>query len=166
MDVRDFLCVLLGSKTIQFHNSLCSRWTCTHSKAGFCSQNGDCAWGCTNKEQHYVVRFFCGQKNRIFIKKCFLFTVGSVCHVKWFTTGSKNSLKDVRKSQTMPDHVHMWLRQRSEVFYAAGFNALLKLRDKCIKVWISHFLHFKSICDQFTDSLLYKHLRRLWVFCR
>jgi hypothetical protein len=32
----------------------------------------------------------CGQKNsikRIFIKKCSLFTVGSVCHVKQFTTG-------------------------------------------------------------------------------
>jgi hypothetical protein len=29
---------------------------------------------------------------RIFIKKCFLFTVGSVCCVKWFTTGSRYSL--------------------------------------------------------------------------
>jgi hypothetical protein len=28
---------------------------------------------------------------RIFIKKCFLFTVGSVCRVKRFTTGSRNS---------------------------------------------------------------------------
>jgi hypothetical protein len=26
---------------------------------------------------------------RIFIKKCFLFTVGSVCHVKRFTTGGE-----------------------------------------------------------------------------
>jgi hypothetical protein len=28
--------------------------------------------------------------------------VGSVCRVKLFTTGSRNSLKDVRKSQMMP----------------------------------------------------------------
>jgi hypothetical protein len=36
---------------------------------------------------------FCGTKDsiqRIFMKKCFLFTVGSVCRVKWFTSGSKN----------------------------------------------------------------------------
>jgi hypothetical protein len=34
---------------------------------------------------------------RIFIKKCFLFMVGNVYHVKQFTTGSRNSLKDVTK---------------------------------------------------------------------
>jgi hypothetical protein len=55
----------------------------------------------TTAEQRSVV-CFCGQKElmkRIFIKKCFLFKVGSVCRVKRFTTGSRNSLKDVRKSQ-------------------------------------------------------------------
>jgi hypothetical protein len=40
---------------------------------------------------------------RMFIKKCFLFTVGSVFRVNRFTTGSINSLKDVRKSQMVPD---------------------------------------------------------------
>jgi hypothetical protein len=30
---------------------------------------------------------------RIFIKKYFLFTVGSVCRVKWFTTGARKFLK-------------------------------------------------------------------------
>jgi hypothetical protein len=47
---------------------------------------------------------FYGQKGsvqRISIKKCFLFMVGSVSHVKQFTAGSKNSLKDARKSQMM-----------------------------------------------------------------
>jgi hypothetical protein len=42
---------------------------------------------------------FCRQKDlmqRIIINKYFLFTVGSVCRVKWFTTGLRNSLKDVR----------------------------------------------------------------------
>jgi hypothetical protein len=48
---------------------------------------------CNTEEQRSVVRFFYGQKDsvrRIFIKKCFLFTVGSVCRVKRFTTGSRN----------------------------------------------------------------------------
>jgi hypothetical protein len=52
---------------------------------------------CATEEQHSVV-CFCGQKDsmqRIFIKKYFLFMRGSVCHVKPFTTGLRNSLKDV-----------------------------------------------------------------------
>jgi hypothetical protein len=40
---------------------------------------------------------------KIFIKKTFVFTVGSVCSVKRFAVGSRNSLKDVRKSQMMPE---------------------------------------------------------------
>jgi hypothetical protein len=57
----------------------------------------------------------------------------SVCHVKRFTTGWRNSPKDVRKPQMMPGRVRKWLRQQSEDFYAAGFGALVKRWDKCIK---------------------------------
>jgi hypothetical protein len=52
---------------------------------------------CTTVEQRSAVHF-CGPKDsvqRILIKKCFLFMVRSVCHVKQFTPGSRNSLKDV-----------------------------------------------------------------------
>jgi hypothetical protein len=59
---------------------------------------------CTAEDQRSVFNF-CGQKDsmqRIFMKKCFLLTAGSVCRVKRFTTGSTNSLRDVRKSQMMP----------------------------------------------------------------
>jgi hypothetical protein len=34
---------------------------------------------------------------RLFIKKYLLFMVGSVYRVKWFTAGSRNSLKDIQK---------------------------------------------------------------------
>jgi hypothetical protein len=71
---------------------------------------------------------------RITLKKCFLFTVGSVCRLKQFTTWSRNSLKDVQKSQTMPNQVRKCLRQQSKDFYATGFNALVKGWDKCISV--------------------------------
>jgi hypothetical protein len=43
----------------------------------------------STEEQRSILRFFCGQKDsvqRIFINICFLFTVGSVCCVKRFTT--------------------------------------------------------------------------------
>jgi hypothetical protein len=49
---------------------------------------------CATDEKRSVMR-------RMFIKICFLFMVGNVCRVKRFTTGSRNSLKDVRKSQMM-----------------------------------------------------------------
>jgi hypothetical protein len=71
---------------------------------------------------------------RIFIKKCFLFTVESVFRVKQVTTGSINSLKNVRKSEMMPDQVRKWLGQQSKDFYAAGFDALVKRWDKFISV--------------------------------
>jgi hypothetical protein len=91
----------------------------------------------TTEEQNCVVHLFCGQKDsmqQIFIKKCFLFMVGSVCSIKRFTTGSINSLKDVQKSQMMLDQLQKWPRQRSKDFYAAGFDALVKRWDKCISV--------------------------------
>jgi hypothetical protein len=62
--------------------------------------------GCTTEEQSSVMRFLWAKGlSSKDITKYFLFTVGSVWHVKWFTTGSRNSLKDVRKSQMMPHHV-------------------------------------------------------------
>jgi hypothetical protein len=90
MDVTGLLCVSLGSSTVQLHGSVGSWRACACSEAGFGIQNGDGAWGCTTEEQRSVVRFFCGQKDsmqRIFIKIYFLFTVGSVCRLRRFTTG-------------------------------------------------------------------------------
>jgi hypothetical protein len=50
---------------------------------------------------------------RVIIKKCFFFTAESVCRVKRFTTASRNSFKDVRISQVMPDQVAL-LRMRKK----------------------------------------------------
>jgi hypothetical protein len=49
------------------------------------------------EKQCSLVRF-CEQKGsmqRISINRCFLFIAGSVRHVKWFTSWSRNSLKDI-----------------------------------------------------------------------
>jgi hypothetical protein len=94
---------------------------------------------CITEEQRPVVHF-CGQKGsmqRIFITKCFLFTVGSVCRVKRFTSGSKNchiSSKGFIDDEDVETEVRKWLRQQSKHFYAAGFDALVKRWDKCINV--------------------------------
>jgi hypothetical protein len=73
---------------------------------------------CATEERSSVVRF-CGQKDTIqsiFIKKCFLFTVGSVCRVMRFTTGSRN----VTNVSLMTKRLK--------------FDALVKRWDKCINV--------------------------------
>jgi hypothetical protein len=58
----------------------------------------------------------------IFIKKCFIFTVGSVCRVRRFPTGGKRFSAD----EEVETEVRKWLRQESKDFYAAGFDALVK----------------------------------------
>jgi hypothetical protein len=108
-----------------------------------------------------------------FTNKCFLFTVGSVCRVKRFTTVSRNSLKDVRKSQTMPDQARKWLRQQSKKdFYAAGLDRLVKRKDKCINDGRGHFekemfsssfeYHMFSVLHPFVTYLL--TLPRIYIF--
>jgi hypothetical protein len=169
MDVIGFLCVSLGSSTFQLYDSVGSRRACPCLEAGFSSQIGDRALYTT--EEQRSVAHFCGQKDSIqiiFVKNFFLFTVGSVCHVKRFIIRSRNSLKDVQKSQMMPDQVRKWQRQQPKDFYAVGFDALVKQQDKCsnvgggyvekfffFQVPISHILRFISICDVFTDSPSY-----------
>jgi hypothetical protein len=110
---------------------------------------------------------FCGQKDsvqRIFIRKCFLFTVGSVYRVKRFTTGLRNSLKDVRKSQMMKWRCGIGC-DNSQKTPMLRFSMPWQ-RDQCwwricpeinvfFQVEYRIFLYFISLCDLFTDSLSY-----------
>jgi hypothetical protein len=101
------------------------------------------------EEQGSVV-LFCGQKDSIkmvFTKKCFMFTVGRVFRVKQFTSGSINSLKDVRKSQMIPNQLKKWLAQQSKDFYAAGFDALVKRWNKCISVGGEYVKKYMFFCQ-------------------
>jgi hypothetical protein len=41
---------------------------------------------------------------------------------------------DVSLMKRLKLEVRKWLRQQSKDFYAAGFDALIKRRDKCINV--------------------------------
>jgi hypothetical protein len=90
---------------------------------------------CTTEEQRVVV-LFCMQKlNAKNIHKEIFPVYDGKCRVKRFTTVLRNSLKDIRKSHTMPDQVQKWLRQQSKVFYAAGFDALVKPWDKWWRIY-------------------------------
>jgi hypothetical protein len=67
----------------------------------------------------------------MFIKKCFLFAMGSVCRVKRFTAESGKRCADDKEVES---EVWKWLRQQSKDFYAAGLDALVKRWDKCMNV--------------------------------
>jgi hypothetical protein len=71
----------------------------------------------TIEEQTSGVRFFCRKDSMkmILVTKCFLFTVGNVCRVLRFITGSTNSLKDALKSHTMPNQVRKCLETAVEI---------------------------------------------------
>jgi hypothetical protein len=86
-DVIVLLHVSIGSSTVQHVHV---RWLVLVVKMATVFE------GCTTDEQRSLVHFCrqMGPLQRIFIKKFFLFMVGSVCRVKWFTIGSRNSLKD------------------------------------------------------------------------
>jgi hypothetical protein len=104
MEVIGVLCLSLGSSTVQLHDSLGIRRACACSEAGFSSKNGDRALGVYyGRAASYCAFFSCGPND--IHKEMLLFLVRSVCRVKRFTTGSRNYLKDVGKSQMIPDEV-------------------------------------------------------------
>jgi hypothetical protein len=57
MDVIGFLCVSLGSRTNQLHESIGSRGACSCSEAGFSSQNGDVFEEYITEDLRSVVHF-------------------------------------------------------------------------------------------------------------
>jgi hypothetical protein len=63
--------------------------------------------GYTTEEQRFVVRFLWAKVLSAMDINKELFPVcgGKHCQVKRFTTGSRNSLKDFRKAQMMPDRL-------------------------------------------------------------
>jgi hypothetical protein len=123
--------------------------------------------GYITEEQLPLVRLFLWEKDsiqRIAIKEHFLSAVENVCRVKRFTAGSRNSLKDVRKSQMLPNQLRKWLRQSQKTsklryYYNDGTSVSVLVEDMSrntfFQVRTSHALPFISICDLFTDSSSY-----------
>jgi hypothetical protein len=90
MDILSSLYVSLGYSTVQFHDNLDIRRKRSCSLAGFSSQNGERAWGFYDRRAAFCcVLLRAKALRRISMKKYFLFTVGRVCRVRQFTTGSR-----------------------------------------------------------------------------
>jgi hypothetical protein len=67
---------------------------------------------------------------RMFIKKYFLFTVGSVCCVKCSQLGRETCQSPLVDDEEVETEVRKWLRQQSKDSYDAGFDAFVKRWDK------------------------------------
>jgi hypothetical protein len=79
---------------------------------------------------------------RIFIQQYLIFKVGSFYRLKRFASGLRNFLGEVRNSEMMLDKAallrlrqkQLYREQQSKDFYATGFVALVKGKEKCISV--------------------------------
>jgi hypothetical protein len=168
MDVTGFLCVSVGSSTLQRHDSIGSRSVCACSEGGFSSKNGDRALGLYYRRIALFCVFY-GQNDsiqRIFIKKCFLFTVRSVCCVKAihnlvkkFSQGRSNVADDARPGAEVVETTVKRLQccgfwctgEMIRQVYQCWWRICQEI-NVSFEVRISYVLRFISICDLFTNS--------------
>jgi hypothetical protein len=110
------------------------------------------------------------------MKKYLLFTVGSVCPLKRFTTWSRNSLKDVKMSHMMPNQMRKWLRQQWKLLFC-GFRCTGKEMGKVYQCWWRISPGLNITCSTFSihlwpiywSSLVLFRLWRdfsIWIFPR
>jgi hypothetical protein len=113
MDVIGFLCVSLGSSTVQLHDYLGSGSACECSEAGFSSQNGDRDWGvCCLRAASCCASFLWakGLNGKDIHKDMFPLYGGSVCRVKRSQLGGRHFAYD----EEVETEVRKWLRQDSK----------------------------------------------------
>jgi hypothetical protein len=134
MDVTRFLCVSLGSSTVQFHDSIGSLRACECSEAGFSSRNGGRSWGVCYRRAASVVRFL--WEKGLSAKDIH----NDVSCLRWECLSRKAVHKWVEKrgkgfadDEEVDMEARKLLRQQSEDFYTVGY-ALVKRWDKCISV--------------------------------
>jgi hypothetical protein len=154
MDVIGFLCLLLGSSTVQLHDSLSSGRASVQRLVSVVKM-ATVLEKYAAEEQRSVV-LFCGQKDsmqRIIIKKCILPTVGSNCRVKRFHLDDE-SVAD----EEVETEVRKWLRQQSKDLYAACFDALVKRRGKCTNVCGGYISRNTFFFQNLTCFTFYIHL--------
>jgi hypothetical protein len=108
MDAIGFLCVSLGSSTVQLHDILGSRSTCACSEAGFSTQNGERAWGV----YYWRVAFYC-----VFLWE------------KWLNA------KDIHK-EMLPTYGGKCLSRKAVHIWVTNVSLMTKrLKRMCVSGW-------------------------------
>jgi hypothetical protein len=143
------------------------------SEACISDQNGDRAWGVyyRTEGQRSIVRFLWAKElnARMFINKCFQFTVGSVCRVKRFTTGPEIISRTFENPKCCPTRRGSGWDNSQERLLCCRFRRPRKVMRQVHQCWwricweinvffyvrIWHVLRFISTWDQFTDPRIY-----------
>jgi isochorismate hydrolase len=136
MTVIGSLCISLGGSTVQLYDRLDSRCACHVQRLVSVVKMVTVLEVYTSEEHRSLVRFLWGNglSAKDIHKEMFSVYGGKCLSRRAFQTGARNSLKDVRRSQMLPDQLRKWLRQQSKNFHAASFDAVVKRWDKCINV--------------------------------
>jgi hypothetical protein len=88
MDVIGFLYVILGSSTVQLHDSRGSRCACECSEAGFGSQNGDRTW-CGPQPLWFSIRHLSAS-----IRRCVIWMLKASLNSRYTSTHKHRLLSD------------------------------------------------------------------------
>jgi hypothetical protein len=129
MEAISFLCVPLGSSTVQLHDSLGSRRACACSEAGFGGQTGDRGWGWTTEEQAFCCAFFLWSKGLnakdihkemfpVYVEKCL----------------SRKAVHNWVAHFSLITEVRKWLRQQSTLL-CCGFRRTGKAMGQVYQCW-------------------------------
>jgi hypothetical protein len=90
----------------------------------------------TTEKQRSVVHFSWAQGlNAKDIHKEMFPVYGGKCLSRKAVHNWVENLKDIRKSQMMPEQVRKWLRQQSKDFYAVGFRRTSKAMGQVYQCW-------------------------------
>jgi hypothetical protein len=146
MDVIYFLCVSLGSSTVQLHECLGNRSACACSEAGFSSQNGDRAWGVYYRRAEFCCAFLWakGLNTKDIHEEMFSVYVGKCMSCKAVQSWVEKCFADDEGVET---EVRKWLNNNKKDFYAEGFEAMVKRRSKCYQYWsfVCFYVHLWPI---------------------
>jgi hypothetical protein len=136
MAVINFLLELVGSSTVQLHDSPGSRCACACSEAGFSSQNGDCVGGASYRRTAFccAILWTKGLKAKDIHKEIFPVYSGKCLSCKAVHNWVEKHGKPFPDDEEFETELWKWLTQQSEDLYAAGLDALVKRWDKCISV--------------------------------
>jgi hypothetical protein len=96
VDVIGFLCLSLGSSTVQLHDNLGSICACSCSEAGFSSQNGNRASGVYYRKAEFSCALLWAKGLNVenIHKEIVPVYVGKFCPVKRFHLGGKRFADD------------------------------------------------------------------------
>jgi hypothetical protein len=155
MEAIGFLCVSLGSSTVQFHDSLGSRRACTCSEASFSSPNGNRTWEVYYQRVAFCCVFFADIRTQCkgYHKEMFPLYGGKCLSckavhnwVKKFSQGRSKVVDDVWPDHPVEIATEATVQQVEELIWA---DRRIKIDSVATALGCSHGLAYSMIIWSF-----------------